>query len=65
MTLRYPVVLVREGKKHWAYIPDMPGVYGLGTTATRAKKSLVEALKLYIEDCRAEGDPITITSRPV
>ena len=55
MTLRYSTVVVREGRKFWAYVPDLPGVYGLGKTAGKAKKDLAEALELYVEDCRADG----------
>jgi len=58
MTLHYPVVTVREGKECWAYVPDVPGIYGRGTTPARARKDLEAALALYIEDCRADGDPI-------
>ncbi len=58
MTLHYPVVVVKEGKSCWAYVPDLPGVYGSGKTADLAKKDLTEALKLYIEDCQADHDPL-------
>lgn len=58
MTLNYPAVVIREKGGFWAYVPDLPGVYGTGKTCARAKKDLVEALKLYIEDCRDDGDPI-------
>lgn len=58
MTLHYPVVVIREGKGCWAYVPDLPGVYGKGKTPALARKSLIAALKLYIEDCRADGDPV-------
>ncbi len=58
MTLHYPVVIIKEGKDCWAYVPDMPGVYGSGKTPAQAKKSLIEALKLYVEDCQADGEPI-------
>jgi predicted RNase H-like HicB family nuclease len=56
MTLHYPVVVIKEGRSCWAYVPDMPGVYGSGKTPERAKNDLVEALKLYIEDCQADGE---------
>lgn len=58
MTLHYPIVVVKEGKGCWAYVPDLPGVYGAGKTAALAKKDLAGALKLYIEDCQADGDPL-------
>jgi predicted RNase H-like HicB family nuclease len=55
MKYNYTAVIVKEDKKFWAYIPDLSGVYGLGTTSLKAKASLIEALKLYIDDCRADG----------
>ena len=58
MTRHYPVVVVREARKYWAYVPDLPGVYGLGPTAPKARKSLEDAIRLYIEDCRADGDAV-------
>ncbi|MDI6759282.1 MAG: type II toxin-antitoxin system HicB family antitoxin [Candidatus Brocadiaceae bacterium] len=54
----YQIVIVKEGKKYWAYIPDLPGVYGLGDTPAKAKKDIIQALKLYIEDILAEGGPV-------
>ena len=58
MRYQYPVVVVREKRKYWAYVPDLPGVYGRGKTATAAKKDIAAALRLYIEDCVAAGDPV-------
>lgn len=58
MTLHYSIVVVQEKGAYWTYVPDMPGVYGMGKTAALAKKDLTSALKLYIEDCRADGDPV-------
>jgi predicted RNase H-like HicB family nuclease len=58
MTLHYSIVIVKEGKGCWAYVPDLPGVYGTGKTPGTAKKDLAEALKVYIEDCQADGDPL-------
>ena len=58
MTLHYPAVIVKEGTGCWAYVPDLPGVYGTGKTPALAKQNLIAALTLYIEDCRADGDPI-------
>lgn len=58
MTYHYPVVVIREGKGCWAYVPDLPGVYGRGSSPALASKDLEAALRLYIADCRADGDPI-------
>jgi len=58
MRYRYPIVVVREKRELWAYIPDLPGVYGRGKTRRAVKGDIRKALKLYIDDCRAAGDPI-------
>lgn len=58
MRYSFPVVVVREGREHWAYVPDLPGVYGRGKTAAAAKKDITAALTLYVEDCIAAGNPV-------
>ena len=55
---QFPVVIVREKREYWAYVPDLPGVYGRGKTAVGAKKDIGQALTLYIEDCLAAGDAV-------
>jgi predicted RNase H-like HicB family nuclease len=53
MTLySYPITIEREGKNYYAYSDDFPGVYGLGKTLEAAKKSILKAIRLYIEHCR-------------
>jgi predicted RNase H-like HicB family nuclease len=52
-TYTYPITLEREGRKYWAYSEDFPGVYGLGNSIDEAKTSILEAMRLYIEECRA------------
>ncbi|HEU5411329.1 MAG TPA: type II toxin-antitoxin system HicB family antitoxin [Candidatus Acidoferrales bacterium] len=42
----------REGKRYYAYSEDFPGVYGLGKSIEEAKKSILEAMRLYIQHCR-------------
>jgi len=58
MSLIYPIVLVQEDSKWWAYIPDLPGVYGVGGSEEEAKKDIISALELYIEDLVQEGKPV-------
>jgi predicted RNase H-like HicB family nuclease len=49
----YPITVEREGRKYWAYSQDFPGVYGLGNSIEEAKASILESMRLYIEECRA------------
>jgi len=53
MTLyTYPITIEKEGTHHYAYSEDFPGVYGLGKTIEAAKRSILEAMRLYIQHCR-------------
>ena len=62
---KYAIVVVREKREYWAYIPDIPGIYGRGKTARKAKEDIRQALSLYIEDCLADGDKVPISSARV
>ena len=57
----YPITVEREGRSYYAYSEDFPGVYGLGKTIEGAKASILEAMKLYIQECRAHGRPVPRT----
>jgi predicted RNase H-like HicB family nuclease len=50
----YPITVEGEGRKYYAYNGDFPGVYGLGNSIEEAKASILEAMRLYIEECRAQ-----------
>jgi predicted RNase H-like HicB family nuclease len=57
-TYTYPITVEREGRKYWAYSVDFPGVYGLGNSIEEAKTSILEAMRIYIEECRGTPRPI-------
>lgn len=44
-----PITIEREDKQYYAYRENFPGVYGLGKTAEEAKRSILEAMRLYAE----------------
>jgi predicted RNase H-like HicB family nuclease len=46
----YPITVEREGRKYYAYSEDFPAVYGLGNSVEEAKNSILEAMRLYIEE---------------
>jgi len=54
----YPITVQREGRKYYAYSEDFPGVYGLGKTIEEAKASLLEAMRIYIRECRTHRRPV-------
>jgi predicted RNase H-like HicB family nuclease len=57
-TYTYPITIERDDRKYYAYSEDFPGVYGLGDCIEEAKTSILEAMRLYIEECRASHRPI-------
>ena len=61
----YPITVEREDRKYYAYSEDFPGVYGLGDSIEEAKASILEAMRLYIEECRAtHRAPSRVASEP-
>ena len=54
----YPITVEREGRKYWAYSEDFPGVYGLRNSIEEAKASILESMRLYIEEYRATHRPV-------
>ena len=65
ITRKYPIVVVREMKEYWAYTPDIPGIYGRGKSAKKAKEDIRQALSVYIEDCLADGEKVPTSSAKV
>jgi predicted RNase H-like HicB family nuclease len=48
-------VFERDGEWYIAYSPEIPGANGQGRTKEEARSSLVEAIKLILDDRREEG----------
>lgn len=46
----YQIVLVEEDEKWWAYMPERPGVFGLGDSKEKASEDIINALSLLWED---------------
>jgi predicted RNase H-like HicB family nuclease len=60
----YPISIEKEEGQYYAYSEDLPGVYGLGDSIDTAKLSMLEGIRLYIEECKKDGRPIP-TARTV
>lgn len=57
--MRYTVVLEREPDGGFVVtVPALPGCVTQGDTRAEAVANAREAIELYLEDCRATGDPI-------
>jgi predicted RNase H-like HicB family nuclease len=60
----YPITIEKEDGQYYAYSEDLPGVYGLGDSIEEAKASMLEGIRLYIQECKKDGKPIP-TARTV
>ena len=57
--MRYTVVLEMESDGGYvASVPALPGCVSQGDNRDEALSNIREAMHLYIEDCRAAGDPM-------
>jgi predicted RNase H-like HicB family nuclease len=56
-----PITIEKEGKQYHAYSDDFPGVYGLGRTMEAAKRSILQAMRIHIEQCRKTRKTIPAT----
>jgi len=54
----YPITIEKEGKQYYAYSEDLPGVYGIGVSIDEAKTSILDAIRLYILQCKKMGRPV-------
>lgn len=48
-------VFERDGEWFIAYCPEVPGANGQGRTVDECRESLIEAIKLILEERRQEG----------
>ena len=59
MNLKYLVVIEKaDDGSYSAYVPDLPGCVSCGDTPEEVKALAAEAIKMYIEDMIADGEPI-------
>lgn len=57
--MRYTVVLEQEPDGGFvASVPALPGCVSQGDSRDQAIANVREAIELYVEDCRAAGDPV-------
>jgi len=51
----FTAVFERDGEWVIAYCPEIPGANGQGATKDEARKSLIEAIGLVLQDRREDG----------
>ena len=57
--MRYTAVLEQEADGGFVVsVPALPGCVSQGDTRDEALANIREAIELYVEDCRAAGDPV-------
>ena len=54
----YLVVFEWAGSNYSAYVPDLPGCISTGKTLEDAEANIKEAISLYIDTLREDGQPI-------
>lgn len=55
----YVVIYEQDEDGGWgAYMPDLPGVVGLGATRLEAAARIQEALTAYVDDLRTRGQTL-------
>lgn len=55
MRNQFTAVIEQDERWYIAYCPEIPGANGQGRTKDEARKSLVEAIALILDDRREEG----------
>jgi predicted RNase H-like HicB family nuclease len=55
MATAFTGVFEQDGEWYIAYCPEVPGANGQGRTLDECRESLVEAIKLILEDRRQQG----------
>ena len=56
---QYPVVFVLEGDGRYSVsAPDLPGCFSWGKTRDEARHNIREAIELWIESAKADGEEV-------
>ena len=59
-------VIYERGQTHWgAYVPDLPGCVSMGNTLAEVQENIREAIALYLEVLKEDGQPIPEASTEV
>ena len=48
--MNYPIIIEQAEGNYSAYCPDFPGTAGVGDTVEEARNSIIEAVKIQIEE---------------
>ena len=63
--MRYGVVVERAGNNFSGYVPDLPGCVSVGDTVDETLQGLHEAIVLYRDQSRRDGEAVPLPSASV
>jgi len=63
--MRYTVVIEKGNSSYGAYVPDLPGCVSIGNTLAEVQENIREAIALYLEVLKEDGQPIPEASTEV
>jgi predicted RNase H-like HicB family nuclease len=59
-------VIYERGQTNWgAYVPDLPGCVSIGDALAEVQENIKEAIALYLEVLKEDGQPIPEPSTQV
>ena len=56
---RFPVVIERDSDGYFATCPDLQGCYSQGNTYEETLENITSAVKLHVEDRKAENEEVS------
>ncbi len=59
---KYLIVYEKSKDGYSAYVPDLPGCTSAGSTREEVEANIIEAIDLYIETLKEDGQPVPETS---
>ncbi len=59
---KYLVVYEKSKDGYSAYVPDLPGCTSAGSTREEIESNIIEAINLYLETLKEDGQPIPESS---
>jgi predicted RNase H-like HicB family nuclease len=61
--VRYAIIIEKATDGGYgAYVPDLPGCVGMGSTKEEVMENIAEAIRFHLEGMKAEGLPILIAT---
>jgi predicted RNase H-like HicB family nuclease len=48
----HSITIKKESKQYYAYCEDLPGVYGLGDSVEETKRSILHAIRIYMQETK-------------